>query len=98
MKRSDLIFIGIFLLIFLPFFLFREAYDFYFITNKQHGLVMSFVKFSVLATMGEMLGQRIRKGNYWKEGFGLIPRMIVWGLLGLLIKIAFVVFTGGAII
>ena len=58
-------------------------------------MVMSFIKFAVLATLGESIGLRIRNGVYNKKGFGLIPRAIVWGFLGLTIKMAFVIFATG---
>jgi hypothetical protein len=57
--------------------------------------VTSFLKFALLATMGEVIGLRIKAGVYLKKGFGLISRMIVWGFLGLTIKMAFVVFGAG---
>lgn len=57
---------------------------------------MAFVKFSILAPFGEMLGLRIRKGVYYEQGFGLIPRAIVWGFLGISLKMAFDIFSHGA--
>jgi hypothetical protein len=57
---------------------------------------MSFIKFALLATFGESLGLRIRLGIYNRHGFGLLPRAIVWGFLGITIKIAFVIFGEGA--
>jgi hypothetical protein len=53
---------------------------------------MSFIKFAILATFGEMLSLRIRTGVYFKKEFGLLPRAIVWGILGIGIKLAFVIF------
>jgi len=70
--------------------------DFYQSFNKAHGMVMSFVKFAILATMGEAIGLRIKNGVYIQKGFGLLPRAIVWGLLGLGIKLAFVIFATGS--
>ena len=57
---------------------------------------MSFIKFAVLATMGEVIGLRIKTGFYNKAGFGIIPRAIVWGFLGMTVKTAFVIFGAGA--
>lgn len=57
---------------------------------------MSFIKFSILATMGESIGLRIRSGRYNAKGFGIIPRAIVWGFLGMSVKIAFIIFGAGA--
>jgi hypothetical protein len=53
---------------------------------------MSALKFMILATFGEMLSLRIRTGKYYFHGFGIIPRMIVWGFLGIFIKIGFTIF------
>lgn len=65
--------------------------------NTEHGMIMSFFKFAILATFGEMIGLRIRTGYYNKPGFGLIPRALVWGLIGLTIKMAFTIFNTGTI-
>lgn len=43
---------------------------------------MSFVKFAILATLGEMLGLRISTGVYHNKTFGIIPRMVIWGGTG----------------
>jgi hypothetical protein len=95
MKRNDVIVIVGFILFFLPFFLSSTVYNFYNSFNKDHGMITSFIKFAVLATFGEVIGLRIRTGNYIQKGFGLLPRAIVWGVLGLTIKLAFVVFAFG---
>jgi len=95
MKKQDIIFIICFILLFLPFFISDSVFNFYDSFNKEHGMIMSFVKFAILATMGESIGLRIRSGVYNKPGFGLIPRAIVWGFLGLTIKMSFVIFATG---
>ena len=58
-------------------------------------MVMSFLKFAILATLGEVIGLRIKTGRYSAVGFGILPRAVVWGFLGLTIKMAFVVFASG---
>ncbi|RPH34485.1 MAG: hypothetical protein EHM93_00185 [Bacteroidales bacterium] len=95
MKRNDLIVTVGFILFFLPFFISSSVYNYYNTFNAEHGMVMSFVKFAILATFGEAIGLRIRTGNYSYKGFGLIPRAMVWGVLGLTIKLAFVIFAVG---
>jgi len=62
-----------------------------------HPFVMSFFKFAILSTIGEMIGLRITKGVYNEPGFGILPRMIVWGVLGVFISGAFVVFKAGTV-
>lgn len=97
MKKSDLVFIFVFCVIVTPFLPFPFLKDFQenYLYNESQWIWTSFLKFALLATLGEVIGLRIRAGVYIQKGFGLIPRMIVWGFLGLTIKIAFVVFAAG---
>ena len=95
MKRNDLVFIIVIILILLPFFLISEVFSAYVSFNASHGMIMSFIKFALLATLGEMIALRIRKGRYNEPGFGILPRALVWGFLGLTIKAAFVIFSTG---
>jgi len=98
MKKNDLIF-SISILAVLAIFIFiPPVTQWYLQFNKEHGMVMSFFKFALLATLGEIIALRIRTGNYNEPGFGILPRMIVWGFLGLAINIAFQIFsTGGPV-
>lgn len=95
MKKQDLFFISVLVLMFLPFFIWKDIMEFYKTFNAEHGIITSFIKFSILATAGELIGLRIKTGRYYKQGFGVIPRMIVWGFLGISIKMAFVIFSSG---
>jgi hypothetical protein len=95
MKRSDIFFLLFLILLFIPFFISHSLYSFYEVFNRDHGFIAAFIKFGVLATSGELLGLRIRTGSYFTSGFGILPRAIVWGFLGLLIKSAFVIFAAG---
>ena len=95
MKKQDFILILLVALFFSPFFFSEFVFDFYKEFNANHGIIMSFIKFAILATLGEVIGLRIKTGSYYKKGFGLIPRALVWGILGISIKIAFVVFAKG---
>ncbi len=63
--------------------------------TEHHPYIMAFFKFAILATLGEMLALRIREGVYNKKGFGVLPRMIVWGFLGMAIAMAMVIFKSG---
>lgn len=95
MKREDIICASAVLLIFVPFFILQPLKDLFFSMTATHGLAMGFIKFSVLATLGEMIGLRISKGCYNYRGFGLFPRFVVWGILGVAITAAMVVFSSG---
>jgi hypothetical protein len=96
MKRSDVLVLGVIILVLLPFFIFPSVLTAYTTFNSAHGYIMSFVKFALLATFGECLGLRIRTGEYNRPGFGLVPRALVWGFLGIVIKTGFVIFGEGA--
>ena len=95
MKKKDFLFVVIIIVVFSPFFLSEEVLNFYKSFDASHGLIMSFIKFALLATLGEVIGLRIKTGNYYEKGFGIIPRAIVWGVLGLGIKAAFIIFATG---
>lgn len=95
MNRSDrFVFVGIFVVILAISFTPNFGLHFRSL-NMSHGYILSFVKFAVLASFGECLALRIVSGTYWKKGFGLLPKIIVWGVLGVIIKAAFVVFATG---
>lgn len=96
MKKKDLIFAIVVIIAFSPFFWWQELYEAYTSFNHEHGLIMAFIKFAVLATLGEVIGLRIKTGKYAQQGFGILPRAIVWGFIGFTIKIAFVLFASGS--
>lgn len=95
MRRNDYYFLLIILALFAPFFLSESLYESYQSFNAEHGMVMSFLKFSILSTLGELLGLRISTGSYIRNGFGILPRAVVWGLLGMCINLAFIIFSTG---
>jgi hypothetical protein len=92
---NDLIFIAFLAFLFSPFYWYPNAFEKWAVINKAHGFIISFLKFAVLATMGEMLALRIKEGIYNKKGFGILPRAFVWGILGMIIKAVFIIFATG---
>lgn len=95
MKFKDILFGLVVIAAFVPFFISETIYETYININHQHPMIMSFIKFAVLATLGESIGLRIKKGIYSERGFGILPRAIVWGIIGLGIKLAFTTFYHG---
>lgn len=95
MKHTDFYFCLIVVALFAPFVLSSSLYAGYQSFNAEHGMVMSFLKFAVLSTLGELLGLRISTGQYLRKGFGVLPRAVVWGVLGMGINLAFIVFSTG---
>lgn len=94
MKKSDLIAV-IFILAAAGIFVYQPTYRSYNQWYAAAPALLSFVKFAVLATFGEMLVVRIQKGRYLPPQFGLIPKALVWGVLGVAIWIAFGIFSKG---
>ena len=95
MKKSDFAFIAVILAIFAPFALSETLYGWYKSFNAEHGMVMSFLKFAILSTAGELLGLRLSAGIYLKRGFGVWPRAVVWGIFGMGINLAMIIFSNG---
>jgi hypothetical protein len=91
MKKQDIFIVLIALAITVPFF----ASEFYTQANAACPLAMSFLKFAVLATFGECIGLRIMSGVWNRPGFGIVPRAVVWGVLGVCITLAMGVFSKG---
>jgi len=96
MKKTDFLFLTLLFAVAGTFIFFTPVTNWYMQFNKEHGMIMSFFKFALLATLGEIIALRIRTGNYNEPGFGIVPRMIVWGFLGLAINLAFNIFATGA--
>lgn len=94
MKGSD--FIALLFGILLAFlFIYDPTRQLYVRAYTALPALVSFIKFAILATSGEMLVLRLKKGIYIEKGFGLIPKMIVWGFLGVFIYMAFGIFSQG---
>lgn len=99
MKKQDFTFIIVSLIILSLFFFVKPLNNWFMDWSKAKDLryfALAFLKFAVLATAGESIGLRISKGVYNEKGFGIIPRAIVWGVLGIGITIAMGIFAAGA--
>ncbi len=96
MKKADWILILCVVVVLAPFFIPQTGFfDWFCRATAGHPYIMAFFKFAILATLGEMLALRIRKGVYNEPGFGIVPRMMVWGFLGMCIAMAMVIFKSG---
>ena len=73
MKKNDIIFYAGILLVAAAFIFIPPVTAWYMQFNKDHGMIMSFFKFALLATLGEIIALRIRTGVYNQPGFGIVP-------------------------
>ncbi len=62
--------------------------------TKSFPYSAAFIKFAVLATMGELLALRISSKN-WLIPAGAFYRAIIWGFLGIVITLMFQIFLAG---
>ncbi len=61
--------------------------------TKQFPYIMGFLKFATLAMFGEMLKQRMKTGSWAVSKFPV--RVIVWGIFGCIMALAFGIFGTG---
>lgn len=97
MKRSDIFFALACIAFIAPFFIFAPVGEWFITTTKAHPFFMAFLKFAILSTAGEVIGYRIKEGKYPPAEFGVIPRGIVWGFLGMLITANMTIFSKGVV-
>lgn len=93
-KKGDFLW-GAVLLIWILILVVPSARTTFINATDAHPYIGGFIKFAILATMGDLLGVRILKGE-WIKPRGFIYKAIVWGIIGMMITLVFTVFTGGA--
>ena len=98
MKKSDKITLIVIAVVICGFAFIPGAWDWFLKATTKHRLLMSFFKFAILGTFGEMLSLRIKEGVYYKEGFGLLPKLLIWGVLGVVIASAMTIFKTGTVV
>lgn len=96
MKKQDFILLACVAVFLTPFFIpATHFFEYFELATNNYPFIMAFFKFAILATLGEMIALRIRKGQYYEKGFGVMPRMIVWGFLGICIAMSMIIFKTG---
>lgn len=64
--------------------------------SSNHSYISAFIKFAVLAPMGELLVIRLSKKK-WELSIGFIYKIIVWGFFGIAIAFSFKLFRLGVV-
>ena len=82
------------LLIFTAFLVLPQPHQVFIQWTSNHPYWMGFIKFAFLATMGELLAIRLANRT-WKNPGGLIFKIIIWGLIGVLITFMFYFYSTG---
>lgn len=63
--------------------------------TKAHPYLMGMAKFALLGTMGELLSWKVVSGKWKLSGVRLWQRVLVWAFIGVLLTIAFPLFSAG---
>lgn len=75
-------------------FIFIVTREFFLEFASSYKLLGGFVKFFFLASIGDFIGLRIKSGK-WQVPNGIIYKMIIWGIIGVVIVLMFDIFTAG---
>lgn len=95
MQQKDRILAGVLAAMFGILLLWPGAMDSFIASTRESPIIMSFLKFAVLATIGECIALRITTGVYNRPGFGVLPKFILWGILGVACKLVFSIYGAG---
>ncbi|MDF3000658.1 MAG: hypothetical protein K0Q48_777 [Bacillota bacterium] len=93
MKRGDILW-GTVLLGVIAFLIAPGTHTMFLTASQTSPYLMGFIKFAVLASMGELLAIRIVT-RYWKKPHGVLWRVIVWGIIGMSVTLMFTLFDAG---
>ena len=93
MKKGDFVWIAA-LLVWVLILVVPSSRALFISVTDAHPYAGGFIKFSILASMGDMLGIRVIKGE-WIAPKGLMYKALVWGIIGLMVTLVFTVFMGG---
>lgn len=96
MKRTltgDIIWLSLLLLI-TAFLVLPNTHQVFIEWTNRYPYGMGFIKFAILATMGELLAIRLATRT-WKIPDGLIIKILVWGLIGVMITFMFSFYSAG---
>lgn len=94
MKKGDFVWIAA-LLVWVLILVVPSSRALFISVTDAHPYAGGFIKFAILASMGDMLGIRVIKGE-WIAPKGLMYKALVWGIIGLMVTLVFTVFMSGA--
>jgi MFS family permease len=93
MRKGDVIWGGILILI-ITFLAIPATNSVFTAATAVVPYLMGFIKFAVLAMMGELLALRIIIGK-WEKPEGFFKKSFVWGIIGIMIVFAYQLFPSG---
>lgn len=94
LKKGDLIW-GLVLASVVAFISIPATHEVFMNFTAAHPYISGFIKFAILATLGELLAVRITTKGWDRLPKGIIYRALIWGLLGMLIVLVFEIYGSG---
>ncbi len=92
MKRNDVIIISS-IIVFLTFLVVPVTHRIVFGLSDDYPIIGGFIKFFLLASLGDLISHRIIHKNYQVKG--MIYKALIWGIIGVIIVLVFpLYFTG----
>ncbi|RLF36690.1 MAG: hypothetical protein DRM99_02165 [Thermoplasmata archaeon] len=93
MKKGDFIWSGVLICV-IVFLVFPATHKIFISGTTNYPYIAGFLKFAILATMGDLLAYRIVTSE-WKIRKGFMFRTFIWGFLGVVIVLIFNIFGAG---
>lgn len=93
MKKGDIIW-GLGLAAIVAILVVPASHAVFISLTTHHPYIAGFIKFFILATMGELLAIRIITSD-WSIPKGWLIRATIWGVLGMAITLTFTLYSGG---
>jgi hypothetical protein len=94
LNAGDIIWLAI-LAVIAVLFIYPSTHAVFVALTTAHPYLMGFIKFFILASMGDWLGVRIVMGD-WVKPKGAVYKSILWGIFGMGITLSFTIFNAGA--
>jgi len=94
LKKADFIWLAA-LLVWVIILVLPVSREIFMDFTKAHPYIGGFIKFAILASMGDLLGIRLQKGDYVIPK-GFIYRAVIWGIIGMMVSLVFTVYMAGA--
>ena len=85
---------GLIFLLCISIIIFPESREVFLRVTENHPYILGFLKFGILATMGDLLGWRITNGR-WRFPQGFFFKACLWGIIGMAITLVMSVYNEG---
>jgi hypothetical protein len=93
LKKGDFIWAAALIGI-VAFLVYPTTHEMFIGFTTNYSYVAGFIKFAILATMGDLLAYRLVTSE-WKIRKGFLFRAFIWGFLGVVITLIFTIFPAG---